>query len=411
MQRWTRASLVVMLGLVLVVGSTVPTAAQQPTPVDVFVGFRSRPGQAEEALIRQASGRVRHRYTIVNAIAARLPSTALQALRNNPNVTVVEPDIEVRAIHINATDSQKEVKNAWGVDRLDGEVLHTAGKTGSGVRLAIVDSGSGPHQDLNIASENRLGCIGQPCKQGSGSGYDDDNGHGSHVAGSAAAKAGNTEAPYGGVVGMAPGATLISLKVLGADGGGSYSDVVAALEWLVNTGGGTLGGTLQVANFSLGSSGDPGVTVKAAFDKAYNNNILIMAAAGNSGNRAGRGDNVIYPARYESAVAVAATDTSDKRPSWSSTGPAVDLAAPGVSIWSTTKGNDGYGYMSGTSMATPHASGAAALVAASGVCSSHTCVRERLLSTANSLGPENHYGRGLVDPLEATGTGSLETHK
>src|SRR5688572_14835918 len=92
---------------------------QRPTREDVFIRFKSRPGQAEEALVRGQGGTVRHRYTIVNAIAAQIPSQAVQALRNNPNVEAVEPDIEAQAVHI-ADASDKEVANAWGVDRLDG---------------------------------------------------------------------------------------------------------------------------------------------------------------------------------------------------------------------------------------------------------------------------------------------------
>jgi subtilisin family serine protease len=181
-----------------------PTTMQQPQMEDVFIQFRSRPGPAEDALVRSVGGAVRHRYTVVDAIAARVPSQALQGLRNNPNVGLVEPDIEAQAVHINYPEGT-EIGNAWGVDRLDAEVVQSAGITGNGVRLAIVDSGSGPHLDLNIAAENRLGCIGQSCTPGTGAGYNDDNGHGTHVAGSAAAVAGNqASSPFGGVVGMAP---------------------------------------------------------------------------------------------------------------------------------------------------------------------------------------------------------------
>jgi subtilisin family serine protease len=193
------------------------------------------------------------------------------------------------------------------------------------------------------------------------------------VAGSAAAVI-DGDGTSGGVVGMAPEAELISCKALGANGSGSYSDVVKCLEHVWNTG----KPKLQIANFSLGSAQDPGTTVKAAFDKAYADHVLIIAAAGNSGNPGGGGNNVIYPARYESVVAVAATDSNDRRASFSSTGPDVEVSAPGVSIWSTHLKN-GYGTLSGTSMASPHAAGAAALRAGqSGAPTTASALRDEL---------------------------------
>jgi len=170
--------------------------------------------------------------------------------------------------------------------------------------------------------------------------------------------------------------------------------VIAALEWAVANG-------IQVTNNSYGSSGDPGETVKAAFDNAEAAGVLHVAGAGNSGNPPGRGDNVIYPARYASVIAVAATDQNDKRARWSSTGPDVELAAPGVAINSTLLGG-GYGEKQGTSMASPHVAGTAALVIAAGV----TDVRGQLQVTADDLGNpglDPLYGYGLVDADEAAG--------
>ena len=152
---------------------------------------------------------------------------------------------------------------------------------------------------------------------------------------------------------------LYDRKALGAGGSGSDSDVIAASQWAVTNG-------IQVNNNSYGSSRDPGVTVKAAFDNAYAAGVLHVAAAGNSGNPRGRGNNVIYPARWESVIAVAATDGDDERASWSSTGPDVELAAPGVGINSTLLGG-GYDEDKGTSMASPHVAGTAAWVIAAGI--------------------------------------------
>jgi subtilisin family serine protease len=253
------------------------------------------------------------------------------------------------------------------------------------VKVAIIDSGNDyTHPDL---SANYAG------------GYDfvnidddpfDDNGHGTHVAGIVAAVDNDI-----GVVGVAPEAWLYALKVLGASGSGRYSDVVAALQWAVKNG-------MEITNNSYGSSTNPGITVAQAFDNA---GLLHVAAAGNSGNIKGTGDNVIYPARYASVIAVAATDKTDKRASFSSTGTAVELAAPGVSINSTVPGG-GYASWSGTSMASPHVAGTAALVVARGVTDSNNNgrindeVRQILNATADDLGitgRDTWYGFGLVN--------------
>jgi subtilisin/minor extracellular protease Epr len=158
---------------------------------------------------------------------------------------------------------------------------------------------------------------------------------------------------------------------------------------------------MQVASMSLGGP-TSSTSLKNACDAAYNANVLLVAAAGNSGRANGRGNNVLYPANYSSVIAVAASDSSDRRASWSSTGPAVELTAPGVNITSDRLGG-GLINNSGTSMACPHVSGAAALVIASGV-SGAASARSRLVSTAKDLGASGRdplYGYGLVDCQKA----------
>ena len=163
-----------------------------------------------------------------------------------------------------------------------------------------------------------------------------------------------------------------------------------------------------MTNNSYGDSSVP-VAVWDAFDSAEAAGVLHVAAAGNSGNAGGGGDNVIYPARFASVIAVAATDESNSRASFSSTGPAVELSAPGVSIYSTIPGG-GYGSGDGTSFASPHAAGAAALVISAGVVDANGNgrtndeVRAILTQAADDLGAAGRdalYGWGLVNAARA----------
>jgi len=343
---------------------------------NVIITFDKQPTMSEEALVRDAGGAIKYTYQIVPAIAADVPGLALGHLKNQRHVIRIEPDVKIEAL-----DIITELNNTWGVKQIGADAVHNANIFGTGVKVAIIDSGIDyNHSEL---SSNYAG------------GYDfvnndndpmDDNGHGTHVAGTVAALRNGS-----GVVGVAPEVGLYALKVLGANGSGSFSNVIAALQWCVNNG-------ILVTNNSYGSNVDPGKTVKQAFDNAYATGILNVAAAGNSGNRKGTGNSVNYPAKYGSVVAVAATDQTNIRASFSSAGPDVELSAPGVNINSTLPGGR-YGMLSGTSMASPHVTGIAALLIANGVNGPDT-IRLKLQQAADDLGSvgrDNLYGYGLVD--------------
>jgi len=217
----------------------------------------------------------------------------------------------------------------------------------------------------------------------------DDNGHGTHCAGIVAAEDNGV-----GVVGVAPKANLYGVKVLNSEGRGYESDVIAGIDWSVRNG-------MQVISMSLGSDFGS-ISLEKACDNAYSSGVLLVAAAGNDGTPPGKGDNVDYPGAYSSVIAVAATGSNDERARWSSTGPDVELAAPGVNIYSTIPGEK-YGTKSGTSMACPHVAGAAALVMVTHPTWTNVEVRDRLQETADDLGAtgfDTKYGYGLVDADE-----------
>jgi hypothetical protein len=347
---------------------------------DVFVVFHQMPGASEEALVKAFGGEIRYTYHLVPAIAASLPQAALQGLLQNPRVALIEPDLKAYAL---------EEHYPWGITKIGADVVHAAGNKGAGVKVAVIDSGV-DYSHPEIANNYK-------------GGYDfvnkdnypmDDNSHGTHVAGTLAAALGNNQ----GVIGVAPEVEIYALKVLGADGSGNFSNIVAAVQWCADNG-------IQVTNNSYGSFGDPGTTVKNAFDSAYSKGVLHVAAAGNDGdNRYARiySDVVGYPAKYSSVIAVAATDNQNVRASFSSFGAAVELSAPGVSIESTIPGNK-YASYSGTSMATPHVAGTAALVIKSGITGPAN-IRTQLKNTADDLGTagwDKYYGYGLVNAKNA----------
>ncbi len=376
--------LAVMLTFVLAGGlAASPAAAQPPEMVKVLIGFDRQPGPAEKAIVRGAGGTIKYTYHLVPAIAASLPETAIDGLRKNPKLTNVDLDGEVHITGQHTGDS--ELDSGWGVAHIGSGVVHASGNKGTGVKVAIIDTGIDyDHSDLDtnyVGGHDFVNDDTDPM---------DDNGHGTHVSGTVAAEDNNA-----GVVGVAPEARLYGLKVLSATGSGSWSDIIAALQWAVDNG-------IQVTNNSYSSSLNPGGTVKAAFDNSAAAGILHVAAAGNSGNPRGKGNNVGYPARFDSVVAVAATSSNDNRASFSSTGDTVELAAPGVNVNSTKLGG-GYVQYNGTSMASPHVAGTAALVIAAGI----TDVRTQLQTTADDLGDSGRdpqYGFGLVDADEAAGT-------
>src|SRR5690606_13760420 len=175
--------------------------------------------------------------------------------------------------------------------------------------------------------------------------YEDENGHGTHVAGIVAA----TGAP-GGVFGVAPKAELLAVRVLDENGSGSLSDLIDGLSW-------TSGSGAHIVNLSLGSPlNNP--LLERAIKALIQRGVLVVAAVGNSGPQIG---SVGYPAKLEGVIGVGASDRDDGIATFSSRGCGVDLAAPGVGVRSTWIGG-GYRTMSGTSMAAPHVAGVCALL-------------------------------------------------
>jgi len=416
------------LMMVVLLCSDLPLLAQgkggvggPPAMIDVLISFDHTPGPNEHAIVRGHGGEVKTSYTLVPAVAARIPQVAVDALKANPNVSLVEPDGMMMGTEFynspTVDEELIELRNGWGVDRIGAGWVHRGyvvvdgnavplpllPNTGTNIGVAVLDSGLDyTHPEF---AHNYRG------------GYDyinndndpfDDHYHGTHVAGTLAARWDTA-----GVVGVSPDVDLYILKVLGANNSGPYSGMISALEWCVKHNADVLAGIkpghslILVTNNSYGGTSNS-TLLEAAFRNSYARGILHIASAGNAGNWDGIGDNIRYPARFPTVVAVGATNSSDLRTGFSSTGPDLELMAPGVFIRSTwplwrsdsESGMPGYRSIGGTSMASPHAAGVAALLLAANPHLTNSGTRALLRTTAEEpIGIHDHYGYGFVDSI------------
>lgn len=344
--------------------------------------------KAREALVKKFGGVKIKDLNLIGGKAVLLPPKAEAVLSRQEGILRIDDDVEVFALEKSRsqTNNQPPQVVPWGINRVNAPQVWSA-TAADPIKVAVVDTGIDlKHPDLINNIKGGYNAI-NPLKSAN-----DDNGHGTHVAGIIAA----TDNAIG-VVGVGPKIDLYAVKVLNAAGSGYLSDIIEGLDWAITNG-------IQVVNMSLGTSSD----IQSFHDAVIRTNqagITQVAAAGNSGGA------VNYPAAYPETIAVSATDSSDNIASWSSRGPEVDLAAPGVNIYSTYKGQT-YKTLSGTSMASPHAAGAAALVLSvpakcdfnlDGKCSPVE-VQQRMEATAADLGDYGKdvlYGAGLVNAYAA----------
>ena len=362
-------------------------------PERVIITFNHAINEDARAALENMGGRVLKELPLINGAVVLLPNEAAASdIGILASVRSVEKDARVFALRPpkgGGGSTQPAEVLEWGVDRVDAE-LAWATSRGLGVNVAIIDTGiDKDHADLVDNLKGGVNFVSKsPAKPADPNKWDDDNGHGTHVAGTIAAT--NNEI---GVVGVAPNTELYAVKSLDSRGNGYLSDIIAGLEWAVAN-------DMDVVNMSLGTTSD----IQAfhdAIDAAYSAGVVLVAAAGNSGDGDPNTNNVEYPAKYSSVIAVGATDVADNSPYWSSEGVEVEVSAPGVNILSTYKGGS-YTTLSGTSMASPHVTGVIALLLESNPLLTPVQVRTTLQTTANDLGDIGHdnvYGYGLVDAL------------
>jgi subtilisin len=387
-----------VVALLVAAAVWLPNAGAAPTSGYIVV-LKGSAGAAGAIAAEQARSRgleVEHLYSYaLKGYSAVMSAADAQALRSDPRVAYVSPDRPVQA------DAQVL---PTGIDRVDGELSSTVSGNGSGsvsVDVAVIDTGIDiTHPDLNVAG-------GVNCANGKS--FNDSNGHGSHVAGIIGAKDNDI-----GVVGVAPGARLWAVRVLNPAGSGSFASVICGVDWVT-----AHKDVIDVANMSLGGTGtDPtgsgcatGDPLHDAICNSVAAGVTYVVAAGNNGDDAANH----VPAAYDEVITVSALADFDGRPgglasptcrededdtlaNFSNFGSDVDLIAPGVCILSTYR-KGGYATLSGTSMASPHVAGAAALYKATHLSASPAAVKSALQAAGN-LGWNNADDPdGIKEPL------------
>lgn len=369
--------LMLVLSAVLLMALSASSAFGQgkPATIDVIIGFNSAPGASANALIDGVGGTVNGRFSIISAVTATIPVSALNGLQSNPNVAYVEED-GFKDLHTDSSVGELQ----WGVNRIDAEAVW-ASNTGTGVRVADLDTGiDADHPDLAANVEETWSVAGRRADAANpGTDADDKNGHGTATAGVIGAVRNS-----GGTVGVAPDVDIIAIQI-SKNSRLRLSDIVDGIELAIIR-------NADVMNMSFG--GGFSQAEADAITAASNAGIVMVASAGNSS-----GGSVGYPAALPEVIAVSASTISDGLASFSSVGSQVELIAPGANIYTTYK--DGtYVHINGTSFSAPQVTGVAALLLGAGVSSAN--VRARLTGTAEDLGlSANQQGSGLVDAEKA----------
>ncbi|MDC4954542.1 S8 family peptidase [Acinetobacter baumannii] len=322
-------------------------------------------------IAKQHVGKVLQSYdTVLKGFAIYLPDTAgtafIEAMKKNPQVLSVESDT---IVNIDATTQSNP---DWGLDRIDQKALplnsaYSYLQTGSGTTAYIVDTGIlSSHQEFSGRVLSGYTAISD------GNGTTDCNGHGTHVAGTVG----------GTTYGVAKSVNLVPIRILGCDGSGASSNVIAGLDWILKN-----GKKPAVVNMSLG--GATSSSLDSAVENLYNNGYVMVVAAGNSNTDACTSS----PARVSKAITVAATDNTDTRASYSNYGSCVDIFAPGSQINSSWIGsNTATKILNGTSMATPHVAGVVAEMLQSTPTASPQTISTNLLNQASSNVVKNPSG-------------------
>ncbi|WP_127530226.1 fibronectin type III domain-containing protein [Paenibacillus kobensis] len=353
-----------------------------------------KPSKLDGKLKKKSKARKHKKLDKLNVSVVELDTNEANLLRQDPEISSVELDRQVRLLsQVQATELQgnnvyitggpnnvelplDQQTMPWGLMSIGAD--QTLGyMTGQGIKVAILDTGIAQHSDLNVVE-------GASFVEGISS-FNDDNGHGTNVAGVIQAQNNSY-----GIVGIAPETEIYAVKVLDSSGNGTYSQVIQGIEWAINN-------NVNIINMSFGGE-EYSAALHDAIVSAVNNNILVVASAGNNGYGS---ETDLYPAKFEEVLSIGATNEIPHLASFSSVGSQVDLVAPGANIL-TTGLNNTYMSVSGTSVSAAHATGSIAALWSRTPSMSSNDIKTMLFASATQIG-EEFYGWGLINLAKAAG--------
>lgn len=389
--RWATAALLLIAPLI----GAPATASADSGPEGVLVeqSTRAVPGQyivtlepelSPDTVLREFGLSPLFRYgNALHGFAAQLTATELQAVRALPGVLAVEENAEVTVPAPTAAQLLRAPAAGWGADRIDQRALplddtFTTAATGKGVKAYVVDTGIDPaHSEFGGRVVSGYDAVGD------GRAGMDCNGHGTHVAGTVG----------GATSGVAKDVSLVNVRVLDCEGRGTWAGILAGFDWVAKDA--ERSGVPAVLNASLG--GDRSTAVDAAVEAVADAGVLPVVAAGNDNRDACD----VSPAAADGVFTVGASDRQDRETSFSNWGPCLSLYAPGADIVSARLGG-GTVSLNGTSMASPHVAGVAALYKQENPSASPAAVSRWLTDTATG-DVLSGLGQGSPDLLLYTG--------
>lgn len=368
----------VVIAFLLALSTALPYHSQAVAPpkeTDVIIVYKNQKGK-QTAI--EESEKMNAQYIHLPAVAVTADEQAVTSLKQNPNIAYVSKNIKVKLASSTmkqtaaATGQNFLVKQSYNLQKLNVKQAIKEGVTGKNVKVAILDTGISPHEDLKISGGKSF--------VNYTSSYKDDEGHGTHVAGTIGAL--NND--YG-TVGVASSAKLYAVKVLDKKGKGDLISLLRGIDWAITN-------KMDIMNLSLGFEDNIPI-LRSAVDEAYKKGLLVVAASGNEGKK----NYISYPAAYNSVIAVSATNEKDKLVSLSNTGKGIEFSAPGQNVISTYLKNE-YWYATGTSQAAPHVTGMLALLKQLHPKKTNVQLRTLLRSYTVDLGakgkdPQFGYGR------------------
>ncbi len=360
--------------LVLMFLVSIPVSADNSTSEEkrVIIVYHNPVSEYQTSSLENDYGAsITHRYDIIPAVAAKMNENAINHIKSRPNVKAIFED---QQFSISLDDS---------VPQINASQTHNAGVNGSGVRVCVLDTGV----DDSHSALNQL--VAEYDFVNGDNDSNDDNGHGTHVAGII----GSTDSTYRGV---AYNSSIMAGKVLNSSGVGYSSDIISGIEWCVDNNADVISMSFGTGSYSSTCDGDP---VSEAANNASDHGVTVLAASGNDEYS----NSINLPACASNVIAVGAVDKDDSHASYSNGGSELDVVAPGSNIYSTWPG-DSFNTKSGTSMATPHTSGTSALILETNNGLSPIEVRDILRNTSVDLGDEgfdNEFGYGRIDAYAA----------